>query len=52
MLSTPDGQRTAPNNTDPDYQTGPGGLPAVGGPGAMVDGNGGHGLVVIYWLTG
>jgi hypothetical protein len=48
MLATPDGQRTAPNSSDPDYQTGV----AVGGPGAMVDGNGGYGLVVIYWMTG
>jgi len=48
MLSTPDGQRTAPNSSDPDYQTGIG----VGAPGAMVDAAGGHGLVVIYWMTG
>lgn len=48
MLSTPDGQRTAPNSSDPDYQTGIG----VGAPGALVDAAGGHGLVVIYWMTG
>jgi hypothetical protein len=48
MLATPDGQRTAPNNADPDYQPGIG----VGGPGAMVDGDGGNGLVVVYWMTG
>ena len=48
MLATPDGQRTAPNSSDPDYQPGI----AVGGPGAMVDGDGGNGLVVVYWMTG
>lgn len=52
MLATPDGQRTAPNSTDPDYREPSGRGIAVGGAGAMVDGNGGHGLVVIYWMTG
>jgi hypothetical protein len=48
MLATPDGQRTAPNSSDADYQPGIG----VGGPGAMVDGDGGNGLVVVYWMSG
>lgn len=52
MLATPDGQRTAPNSSDPDYREPAGRGIAVGGPGAMVDGNGGNGLVVIYWMTG
>lgn len=48
MLASPDGQRTPPNLTDPDYQRNVG----VGGAGNMVDAPGGPGLIVVYWMTG
>lgn len=47
ILATPDGSNVAPNSTDPDYQTGI----AVGAPPGVRNGVGGHGLVVIYWMT-
>jgi hypothetical protein len=48
LLATPDGSNAAPNSSDPDYQSGV----AVGAPPGIRDGQGGHGLVVIYWVTG
>lgn len=48
IIATPDGSNAAPNITDPDYQTGI----AVGAPFGVRQGVGGHGLVVIYWMTG
>lgn len=47
ILATSDGLYTVPNNTDVDYQVGIG----TGGVGNLSNARGGHGLVVIYWMT-